>query len=206
MTRTISDTKITQSDVRGLEAISGLGIEEAVHLLASREGLSREKAARNIYAMLEQNRLRLNDSSPPRTFLGFLRSIYSLWFWGLVSIISLTVFSIYLLPQLEPWIYFRYVLGVVYVLYLPGASLIEALYPEKGELEGLERFALSIGLSLAVSPLVGLILNYTPWGIRLDPIFTSLSLLTMALGVIGVYRKFEYHSLRLEIRVTSSRK
>ncbi|MHB8987039.1 MAG: DUF1616 domain-containing protein [Eubacteriales bacterium] len=40
--------------------------------------------------------------------------------------------------------------------------------------DGIERVALSFGLSIAVVPLVGLILNYTPWGIRLAPILASL--------------------------------
>ncbi len=73
--------------------------------------------------------------------------------------------------------------------------MIEALYPKADELERLERFALGVGLSLAVVPLVGLVLNYTPWGIRLDPIFASLSLLTLALGLGGVYRKYGYWRL-----------
>jgi uncharacterized membrane protein len=38
--------------------------------------------------------------------------------------------------------------------------LIEALYPRKEDLESLERLTLSIGLSLAVVPLIGLFLNY----------------------------------------------
>src|SRR4030042_1168050 len=46
--------------------------------------------------------------------------------------------------------------GAVYVLYVPGYTLIEALYPKRNELERLERFALGVGLSLAVVPLVGL--------------------------------------------------
>ncbi|MEM1772724.1 MAG: DUF1616 domain-containing protein, partial [Desulfurococcaceae archaeon] len=50
--------------------------------------------------------------------------------------------------------------------------------------------ALSIGLSLAVVPLIGLILNYTPWGIRLLPIVTSTTVFTTAMLVIAAYRKY----------------
>ncbi|MEM2179169.1 MAG: DUF1616 domain-containing protein, partial [Candidatus Methanomethylicaceae archaeon] len=81
-------------------------------------------------------------------------------------------------------------LGSLFVLFLPGYSLIEALYPREEELSPLERLALSIGLSLAIVPLVGLILNYTPWGIRLDPIITALSFLTLGLLLISSYRKY----------------
>jgi uncharacterized membrane protein len=51
---------------------------------------------------------------------------------------------------------------------------------------------LSVGLSIALVPLVGLVLNYTPWGIRLDPSLMSLILLVLVLGVMGVYRKYGY--------------
>ena len=69
----------------------------------------------------------------------------------------------------------RNVLGLPLVLFLPGYSLIAALFPAKSDLDGIERVALSFGLSIAVVPLIGLGLNYTPWGIRLHPILISLS-------------------------------
>lgn len=67
---------------------------------------------------------------------------------------------------------------------------MEALFLDRKDLEGIERLALSIGLSLALAPLIGLVLNYTPWGIRLDPIVTSLCVFTLLIGAIGVYRKY----------------
>ena len=115
--------------------------------------------------------------------------------WLLTLAIALTNTSIYILPQQPPFRYIRYILGSVFVLYLPGAALIELLYPKRGDLSQLERFALSIGLSLALVPLVGLVLNYTPWGIRLNPIVASLTLLTLTLALGAVYRKYTYHIL-----------
>jgi uncharacterized membrane protein len=56
------------------------------------------------------------------------------------------------------------------VLFFPGYVFITALFPEKKELDNLERLALSLGLSIAIVPLIGLLLNYTPWGIRLIPL------------------------------------
>ena len=84
-------------------------------------------------------------------------------------------------------------------LYLPGFTFIEALYPKKDELEELERFALGVGLSLALTPLVGFVLNYTPWGIRLNPITAAISLLTLTFGLVGVIRKYQYNMLALEL-------
>ena len=39
---------------------------------------------------------------------------------------------------------------------------------------------MSFGLSIAVVPLIGLGLNLTPWGIRLDPILISLAVFVIA--------------------------
>ncbi|MBC7086742.1 MAG: DUF1616 domain-containing protein, partial [Methanomethylovorans sp.] len=83
----------------------------------------------------------------------------------------------------------RTVLGLPMVLLLPGYALIAALFPAKDDLDGIERLALSIGLSIAVVPLMGLGLNYTPWGIRLIPILASLSVFTLLMCLIAVYRR-----------------
>ena len=91
----------------------------------------------------------------------------------------------------------RIILGTVFTLFMPGYSLIETLYPSETDLKPLERLALSIGLSLALVPLIGLILNYTPWGIRLTPILTALSALTLTLLTISAYRKFQLLKLKV---------
>ena len=61
----------------------------------------------------------------------------------------------------------RIVLGVLFVLFFPGYTLVAALFPARNSIGRIERLALSFGLSIAVVPLIGLGLNYTPWGIRL---------------------------------------
>ena len=83
----------------------------------------------------------------------------------------------------------RTVLGLPFVLFLPGYTLICVLFPGKMDLGGVERLALSLGLSLATVPLIGLALNYTPWGIRLAPIMTALFVFTLILSVISNYRR-----------------
>ncbi len=80
----------------------------------------------------------------------------------------------------------RVVLGLPFVLFFPGYALIAALYPRRDDLDGLERVALSLGLSLAVVPLVGLALNYTPWGIRLTPILVGLTVVITACSLAAI--------------------
>ncbi len=83
----------------------------------------------------------------------------------------------------------RTVLGIPFVLFFPGYTLICALFPGKKDLGEIERVALSIGLSLAVVPLLGLVLNYTPWGIRLASILASLFIFTLIMSALSFYRR-----------------
>jgi uncharacterized membrane protein len=83
----------------------------------------------------------------------------------------------------------RNILGLPLVLFLPGYALIAALFPAKSDLDGIERTALSFGLSIAVVPLIGLGLNYTPWGIRLLPILISLSVFTFVMCGLAYLRR-----------------
>jgi len=83
----------------------------------------------------------------------------------------------------------RIPLGLVMVLFVPGYTLIAALFPKIGDLEGIERIALSFGLSIAVVPLIGLALNYTPWGIRLVPVVISLVIFTIAMASAAYWRR-----------------
>ena len=95
----------------------------------------------------------------------------------------------------------RIVLGLPFVLFFPGYTLIAVLFPRKNQLEGIERVALSFGLSLAIVPLSGFILNYTPWGIRLYPILISIVIFIFVTSLIAWYQR---HRLAEVERFTGS--
>jgi uncharacterized membrane protein len=66
-----------------------------------------------------------------------LFSVESLWFWAVTALVAVTfvvVFSV----ESSPLLYVRYVLGGVFVLFLPGLMLISALYPRGEEIDGLK--------------------------------------------------------------------
>jgi len=124
---------------------------------------------------------------------------------GLVVLTNLTVF----LPVVRETP-LRVLFGLPLVLFVPGYALIAALFPEAGEapteseaadsaaaslsargIDGIERVALSFGLSIAVVPLLGLVLNFTPWGIRLVPIMVTVSGFTLAMTALGARRRLE---------------
>jgi uncharacterized membrane protein len=85
----------------------------------------------------------------------------------------------------------RIIFGLPFILFIPGYVLVFALFPAKKTYRGidtLERIVLSFGLSIAVVPLIGLALNYTPWGMRLEPILFSVFFFILIIGLVGIYR------------------
>ena len=104
-----------------------------------------------------------------------------------IAFVLLTLPFVLLPPLNETPI--RILLGLPIILFLPGYSLISALFPKKDDLDPIERIALSFGLSIAIVPLIGLILNYTPFGIRLLPTLISVSLVIMSLTLLAYIRR-----------------
>jgi len=81
------------------------------------------------------------------------------------------------------------VLGLVLALFSPGYSLVAAVFPKRDDLDIAQRLALSFGLSIAVVPLVGVVLNFTPWGISLYTVLISLLVFIIAASAVACYRR-----------------
>jgi uncharacterized membrane protein len=79
-------------------------------------------------------------------------------------------------------------LAILLVLFVPGYVLVAALFPKNKEIDWIERIALSFGLSIAVVPLLGLLLNFTPFGIRFAPILATIAIFTGGVGYVA-YRQ-----------------
>jgi len=106
--------------------------------------------------------------------------------WDLYSLVVIS-FLTALLAHLFPDNPLRIALGLTFVLFFPGYALVCFLFPEKS-LDNLERLALSFGLSIAVVPLIGLLLNYTT-GIRLEAILLAVFAFNTAFSLAAIYRR-----------------
>jgi len=169
-----------------------------------KRGYSFTKALEEVYREIRGGSLELVDLKPPRSFPQYLlKAGYSLWLY-VVSCVVLSTVAVVLAGSdtLTP---LRWFLGTVFVLFLPGYVTVEVLYPEERALTPLERLALSVGLSLAIVPLLGLLLNYSPWGIRLGPVLTSLATYTEGVVLLASYRKYKVLRLATEIGAGKSR-
>lgn len=115
---------------------------------------------------------------------------WNAWYLTAAAACVLTLISIYFIPSTFPYVALRWIAGSVFVLFIPGYVTVQALFPSSRDLDDIERFALSIGLSLAITPLIGLLLNYLPWGIRLSPIVVSLCTYSLGIGLAGTWRRY----------------
>lgn len=66
---------------------------------------------------------------------------------------------------------------------------ITSLGIDASSIDGLERAAFSCGFSIALVPLIGLLLNATPWGIGLTPIVVAVSGFTIVMSAIAAGRR-----------------
>ncbi len=86
----------------------------------------------------------------------------------------------------------RIVLGLPAVLFMPGYTLMAALHPRKEAVDNIQRVALSFGLSIAVVPLIGLILNYTIWGITLESVLYSNVAFIVTMSIVAWARRKKF--------------
>jgi hypothetical protein len=161
-----------------------------------------------IVELESENKLKFIKQTPqPKRLRKYIQSNYAIWYWITISIAVATPVAVFTIDENTYLLSFiRNVIGIIFVLFLPGYAFIKLLFPEKvpiptnnENIDNIERFALSFGVSLALTPLVGLILNYTPWGIRLTPITICLLSLTVIFATAAIVR--EYHS-KTELPIT----
>jgi hypothetical protein len=178
-----------------LERVKGneLRVAELIANVSRETAQTMDDAVVGLIRLQTEKKVVMKESRPYVTLAGYTFSPYSLWFWAALVSTLLPLGLIYVVSgQL---LYFRYAFGSILVLFLPGFALIQLLYAKREELDDLTRFALSIGLSLALVALTGLVLNYTPFGIRLLPVASSLAGLTIIFLLMAVRRKHAYYKL-----------
>jgi uncharacterized membrane protein len=87
--------------------------------------------------------------------------------------------------------YLRYIFAFVLVAFLPGYSLTETLFPKETALDIIERITFSIGLSFAITALVGLFLSFTPIGLTLPTALPVLGSVVIVLAIVALIRKYK---------------
>jgi uncharacterized membrane protein len=113
----------------------------------------------------------------------YLTDIGVLCLWGILAVLSIV------LPVVRESIVRALVAGS-FVVFAPGYALLAALYVRDGQLSVLERGVFSVGASLALVGLVGLLLAEVPaLGIRLETVLGAQLLLVGVFLTICVFRR-----------------
>ena len=194
-----SEDTLTQNILQTIKEQKPETVEQLAALVAQKTAQPEEQVISRIFKLQNQGKIKLTQqpTKAPYDLATYITTSHATWYWISIIIALATAISAFIIPEdLFPIVYIRYVLGAVFVLWLPGYTFIKALFPthvpiktSNEDLDIIERIALSIGMSLALVPIVGLLLNYTPWGIRLTPIVLSLLALTVAFATVALVRE-----------------
>jgi uncharacterized membrane protein len=139
------------------------------------------------------------------TKTGGLKNNYFLkdyrWYWLTLLLSVGMIFVILLLPDSSnPAIILRYGFAGFFLFFIPGFTIMRLLFPQafsgddnSSGLDIIERVGLSILVSVALIPILGIILNYTVFGITLVSMLTSLVSLTLFLATALFIRQYSNH-------------
>ncbi|MGC9069263.1 MAG: DUF1616 domain-containing protein [Thermoprotei archaeon] len=156
------------------------------------EGTDEEKIIEAIKALEEEDKIELEYNFFNVSFLQYLKDTdLNFWFYFTITVVMGALMMIFVVPSVWPFVIIRWIFGSLFILFLPGYALVNVFFPRRRDLDDVERLALSVGLSLAITPLTGLLLNYTVFGIRLNPVVATLSIFILGMTFLAVYRKFK---------------
>jgi hypothetical protein len=194
-TSTDDSEAVNEIEVLVLEklATESIALSRLVEELSDELASNPDRIISEIIRIQTDKKILIREPIPYKRFPDYLLSPISISFWEVALV---TLASLGLIFASSGWaLYFRYVFGGLMVLFLPGYSLVGFIYSKKDDLDYLTRVALSFALSLGMATLVGLLLNFTPFGITLFAVAFSLGAVTVGLLLLTALRRYAYYRL-----------
>jgi uncharacterized membrane protein len=148
----------------------------------------------------------MKPDTSSNSFTTFLFSIECACYWIIITLVLVSTFAVFTIPQdWYPLFYVRNILGVIFVLFLPGYTFIKVFFPAKvpnktfsEPLANIERVALSVGISIALTSIVGLILYFSPIGIGVNQITLSILALTTIFATTAMIREYNAKTITIQ--------
>jgi len=109
-------------------------VNELIKLVQPKYSVPEEKILERILHLQNQGKITLKNQQAPVTPLlrSYVFSTEANWYWAIIAVAGATAALVFTVPEnAVPIVYARYALGAIFVLFLPGYSLIKALFPEK---------------------------------------------------------------------------
>jgi uncharacterized membrane protein len=108
---------------------------------------------------------------------------------GLFLLLTLIALGIFL-PETTPYLSLvRIPLALVYVLFIPGYLIQVLFFPYRGDLDGFERFGLSLGLSLSVVSILALFIDRALRRFDISAITCGQLGVILVLSVLVIFRR-----------------
>jgi hypothetical protein len=210
-----STYELTQIIVQTLNEREPKSLAQLIDFVKQKIPASEEKILKAILNLESQGKIRLDK--PALSVSGdlstYIKTPQATWYWVTMGIAMVTMIAILLVPEdIYPLSYLRIALGIIFIFWLPGYTCTKALFPvmvpiqsTSKSMDSIERLALGLGISIALAPIMGLILNYTPFGIRLASITISLLILTVVFANVGIFQEFNAKTTikKVNIEITS---
>jgi hypothetical protein len=205
----LGEDELDQQIINTVETAKLESVQQLVDQVQALSSKSKQEILDRILYLQQEGKIHLRPPQTPTSekFSSYLGSNQALWYWVTMILTVATVIVVFTVPEdAFPLVYLRYVLGAMFIVWLPGYAFIRALFPQtlpfsrglahslgttEKNLDIIERVALSVGMSIALVPIVGLLLNYTPWGIRLTPIVLSLTAFTIIFATAAIVREHQ---------------
>ncbi len=184
---------LKQSRVSGAKSVEHLWL----HIHSKNPEVSLDDFRSQFLELVKQGLVRTNERQPG-TFAQYLRSWrFAPRFWAFLVATLLALFIVEIVNADFPAVILRWVAGTFLVLFAPGFALTWSLFPERTHPSGVNRFTLTVVLSLFLTPAIALLLNYTPIGLEARPIAIVMTGLVFVLLFSGAYREFLVSRLRV---------
>ena len=139
--------------------------------------------------MTDLQNTRIATTSSRRINTLVVREFGWMWLGGLLLLL-LGMWPVLFGTMLPEWLRpFRVILGLLYVLYIPGTCITVAMFPQRHDLDGIERIGLNLGLSVAWVPVLALGINMLPAGINLTSVLWGELISIMLFSGIAIWRR-----------------
>lgn len=200
-------TERTQIILRVINEQNPQTVKQLTAILTEYLDLDEDKILDFVLELQTEGKIRLkNKSLQSRNIISYLRTGESLWYWMLLVAEMITTIMVFTISEaFYPWFYLRNFFGVVFVLFLPGYAFTRVFFPlnmtnksSTVELKIIWRIALSIGMSLALVPIIGLFLYYSPLGLDLTTIVLGLLTITLIFASVAVAREYQLKKTTLK--------
>jgi uncharacterized membrane protein len=177
-------------------------VEELINIMIKEVGTSEKESLEIIKEMQKKDLIKLSREIDKTTssLMGYIFSYDAIWF----ILVSLTSFSallsiMFVVEVSSPLMQLRRILGFLLLVFLPGFSLLKYLYPSD-KINPIY-IMMSVGLSIAIVPLIGLFLESLPNGFNTLNNAFLIFFVTIIFSVLGVIKAYDKNKTSNDVKL-----